>query len=412
MKVLICSLAYFPFVGGAEIAVKEITDRISGISATSRQTRGGLDLSVNSRSPREKPRGEFYRKAKGEPASGWDFEMITVSLDGKQKAVEQLGKVKVYRLGRGKLAKYLFPFIALAKARKLHRQNNYDVVWAIMANQAGLAALRFKKKFPSVKYLLTLQEGDSLKRIWSRTWFMRFVYKQIYQKADFIQPISSYLARRAEKYGFTKQMEIVPNGVDLSNFTREFAPEELLAFKKKLNLEPQDRVVTTISRLVHKNGIDILIKAVKDLDVKVLIIGSGHLETKLKSLAQEIGVRDKILFTGYISQEKLPQYLKISDVFVRTSRSEGLGSAFLEAMAAGVPVIGTGIGGIPDFLKEGKTGLFAELGNPSDLSNKIQLLLNDKDLSRCLANNGRNLVLEHYDWNEIAKRMEMIFQKL
>ncbi|MFA6215978.1 MAG: glycosyltransferase family 4 protein, partial [Patescibacteria group bacterium] len=186
MKVLIISLAYLPFVGGAELAVKEITDRISDISA------------------------------KGGSASGWDFDLVTVNLSGREKEVEKIGNVKIHRIGQGKLAKYSFPLAGFKKAAELHRQNKYDVIWAVMANQAGLAALKFKKQFPEVKYLLTLQEGDSLKRIWSRTWFMRRAYKQIYRQADCIQSISTFLADRAKKYGFEGKLEIVPNGVDLT----------------------------------------------------------------------------------------------------------------------------------------------------------------------------------------------------
>lgn len=372
MKVLIFSLAYLPFIGGAELAIKEITDRISDI----------------------------------------DFEMLTVDLDGKQKKIEKVGKIKVYRLGKGRLAKYLFPSLAFRKAKILQQQNNYDAIWAIMANQAGWAALKFKKEFPNIKYLLTLQEGDSLLRIWSRTWFIRPVYRQIYKKADFIQSISSFLTKRAKKYGYQGRIENVPNGVDLENFKRDFSKQEVAEFRKNLGLSQEDKVIATISRLVHKNGIDTLIKAVKDLPVKVLIIGSGKLEIRLKTLAQEIGVRDKVLFVGYISQKDLPPYLKITKVFVRTSRSEGLGSAFLEAMAAGVPVIGTCIGGIPDFLKDKETGLFAEVGNPGDLAAKIKFLLDNEELRKKLIDNGKSLVSKDYDWQFIAQRLRHIFQIL
>ncbi|MAF13925.1 MAG: hypothetical protein CMI53_03460 [Parcubacteria group bacterium] len=372
MKVLIISLAYIPFIGGAELAVKEITDRISDIN----------------------------------------FDMITVNLDGKRQTVEHVGNIRVHRLGRGRLAKYFFPFIAFKKAAELHQEQNYDAVWAIMANQAGLAALKFKTKFPKTKYLLTLQEGDSLKRIWSRTWFMRSLYKRVYKKADFIQPISSFLEKRASKYGYHGKMSVVPNGVDLDKFEKNFSQEELQQFRRELGLANQDKVVITTSRLVYKNGVDNLIKAVKDLEVKVLILGSGKLEIKLKSLAQEIGVKDKILFLGHIDQKDLPKYLKISDIYVRPSRSEGLGSAFLESMAAGVPVIGTPVGGIPDFLVDKENGLFCEVDNPSDLAGKISILLTDDDLRQKLSTNGRNLVLQKYDWGSVAKKMEEIFRNL
>jgi len=372
MKVLIISLAYLPFVGGAELAVKEITDRIPGV----------------------------------------EFDMVTTNLDGKQKEKEIIGKINVYRFGRGLLSKYLFPFQAYRKALELHQQKKYDLVWAMMANQSGLVAVKLKKKFPELKYLLTLQEGDSLLRIWSRTWFMRRAYKNIYWRADFIQPISNFLAQRAKKIGYTGKIEIIPNGVNLTNFAKEFDQKYIDDFRRELGLKEDEKVITTISRLVYKNGIDTLIKAIKDLPIKVLIIGTGRLETKLKALAQELGVKHKVLFIGYVNQLDLPRYLKVSDIFVRTSRSEGLGSAFLESMASGVPIIGTRVGGIPDFLKEGETGLAVDVGNPRDLALKIKEYLDDKVLYEKIKNNGRALVLKNYDWQPITEKMERIIKSL
>jgi len=372
MKVLITSLAYLPFVGGAELAVKEITDRIADC----------------------------------------EFDLITVNLDGRQRAFERIGRINVYRLGRGKFGKYLFPFSGYKKACELQAQNHYDAVWAIMANQAGILAWRLKRKFPAVKYLLTLQEGDSWWQIWVRTFLIRPIYKQIYRRADFIQPISQFLARRAKALGYRGKLAVIPNGVDLVNFTKEFEAEDLSAFKKELGIAPDDKVVATISRLVRKNGIDTLIKAAKDLPIKILIIGCGKLETKLKALAQEIGVKDKILFIGYVNQRDLPRYLKISDVFVRTSRSEGLGTAFLEAMAAGVPVIGTPVGGITDFLRDEETGLLAEVGNPRDLARQIQKYLAQPALYEKIKANGVKMVMDKYDWRPIAEKVRQIFNEI
>ncbi|MFA6322575.1 MAG: glycosyltransferase family 4 protein [Candidatus Buchananbacteria bacterium] len=372
MKVLIISLAYLPFVGGAELAVKDITDRISDI----------------------------------------DFDLVTVNLDGRQPEQEKIGRVNVYRVGHSFLSKYFFPIIGYQKADALLQENKYDVVWAIMANQSGIIASRLKKNNPELKYFLTLQEGDSLLRIWSRTWFMRPLYKNIYRRADFIQAISNFLAQRAKKYGFSKSMEIIPNGVNLTNFAKEFSDETMAELKKDLGISQDEKVVTTISRLVYKNGIDTLIKAIKDLPIKVMIIGCGRLETNLKALAQEIGVKHKVLFIGYVNQRDLPRYLKVSDIFVRTSRSEGLGSAFLESMAAGVPVIGTKIGGIPDFLQANKTGLFAEVGNPRDLALKIKQYLDEPKLYETIKNNGRDLVMKNYDWQPIAEKIKSIFYQL
>ena len=178
MRILILATAYIPHVGGAEVAVKEITKRLE------RQ-----------------------------------FEMITVRLKKADAAEEQVGNIKVYRLGfgLGRIDKYFFPFRAARLANKLHRQNHYDVVWSIMASWSGFAALFFCKN-SSVKFLLTLQEGDDLRVPVRKSLMVHHWFKQIFQRADYIQCISSYLADWAKKMGATCPIEVVPNGVDLEKY--------------------------------------------------------------------------------------------------------------------------------------------------------------------------------------------------
>ena len=345
----------------------------------------------------------------GNSDDNWEFDMVTVNLDGRQPQTEKIGKINVHRIGKGFFAKYFFPFSGYKKACELHQKNNYDAVWAIMANQAGLAASKFKKKFPQAKYFLTLQEGDSLKSIWLRTWFIRPLYKSIYKRADRIQAISNFLKSRAIKYGYLGPIEVIPNGVDLERFGRDFSQEELNGLREEIGLEAGDKVLVSASRLVKKNGLDILIKSIKDLEVKLLILGTGRSESKLKAVARELGLDKKVLFFGHIGHDELPRYLKISDVFVRPSRSEGLGSAFLEAMAAGLPVIATPVGGIPDFLKDGETGLFCEVNNPRDLREKVQLILNDDSLRQKIIANSRELIAGKYSWTSVADAMKKFF---
>ena len=124
-KILIFSTAYLPLVGGAEIAVKELTDRLAGFPAQ------GACL-----------------PARQEPVSGWDFELITARIKRQLTAQEKIGRVMVYRVGLGyKLDKFLLPILGLIKAIKLNGRNNYQIIWSIMASQASVAAGFFKKFF-------------------------------------------------------------------------------------------------------------------------------------------------------------------------------------------------------------------------------------------------------------------------
>mgnify|MGYP001603730379 FL=1 len=237
-------------------------------------------------------------------------------------------------------------------------------------------------------------------------------------KADCVQCISNYLADWARSMGKKDCIEIVPNGVDLSNLKSKISNLK--------NADKNPKIIITTSRLVPKNGVDILIEAVSVLkkeglsgEIQCQILGSGPDEEKLKDLARILGVQDEIIFLGHIDPEAVYDYLANADIFVRPSRSEGLGSSFLEAMGMGLPVIGTSVGGIPDFLKDpaevgedNATGLFCKVNDPKDLADKIRVLINDESLAQKIAWNGRNLVINEYSWDKIADKMKNIFYKL
>jgi len=370
-RILIFSMTYLPFVGGAEMAVKEITDRLND----------------------------------------FNFDLITTRFDRKLPKFEKIGNLNIYRVGSGWLLdKYLFPWLAYFKAKKLHQKNNYQIVQAIMAFYAGLAALFFKWKYPQVKYLLTMQSGDSDFFIWLRTWFWYPLYRQIYTKPDYIQAISHFLLARAQKYGYRGEGEIVPNGVDIEKFKKQDS-QIIQGLKSELDIKPEEKVILTVSRLVKKNGVDDLIKAGKLLDFpfKMIIIGKGPEERKLKRLAKKI--KDKVIFLGHIQYDNLPKYYSIADVFVRPSLSEGFGNVFLEALACGLPIIGTATGGSAvHILFENKAGLYCEVNNPKHIAKQIKMSVSN-DMSKSVQN-GQKMIQEGYTWDGIALRMDKIFQKL
>ncbi len=377
MKALIFSVAYHPFVGGAEIAVKEITDRISDI----------------------------------------EFHMVTVNIDGRQKNQEKIGNVLVHRvsagfLGHGYIGRLFFPFTGALKALALHRDHKFDITWSIMANYAGFAALFFKFVKPQVPFVLTLQEGDPISYIKRHVWFVYPLFVQIFRRADRIQTISNYLADFARSMGARAPIEVIPNGVDVSIFDRDYPADELESLKNKYGgKNPEDIFLITTSRLVVKNGIADVIKALEILpsNIKFLVLGVGLLESSLRKLAQVCGVSDRVIFVGQVSYSEILKFLKISDIFIRPSLSEGMGNSFIEAMAAGLPVIATRVGGIPDFLFEGQTGISCEVKSPKSIAEKVQMLVSDANLRANLISNAKKMVRERYDWELIASQMKDVF---
>ena len=179
-------------------------------------------------------------------------------------------------------------------------------------------------------------------------------------------------------------------------------------------MKREDKVVITTSRLVKKNGIGDLIEAMQYLpeQVKLLIIGSGPLLKNLQLTTYNLQLKNRVRFLGHIPHEQLPPYLWASDMFVRPSLSEGMGNSFVEAMAAGLPVVATPVGGIPDFLKDEDTGLFCEVGNPRSIAEQIKLLLSDDGLRSRIIRNASEMVRERYEWNGITEQMKTVFKGL
>lgn len=375
-RVLIFSTAYFPFVGGAEVAVKEITDRL------------GAD---------------------------YEFVLVTARLRADLPLKERIGSVDVHRIGRGSWSdKFLLAMRGAAYARALGK---FDIVWGIMASYGGLTALRYKKSHTRTKFLLTLQEGDSRAHIYSRVWWWWPYFTQIFKRADKIQAISSYLADWAREMGAKHSVDMVPNGVDVAHFS---APDELarehacVEVRKQYDIPLKSPLVISISRLVSKNGIADLIRAMKFLpeDAHLMIVGEGALFQSLHTLVQTEGLKKRVIFAGTVNHKELPKYLWASDVFCRPSLSEGLGNVFLEAMAAGVPVVAPQVGGIKDFLIDGETGFVCASGNPENIALALRRALSDLAARTHVIEEARALVREKYDWQNVSRQMKFIFDAL
>ena len=384
-KILIFSTSYLPFVGGAEVAIKEITDRISGV----------------------------------------DFDIITSRFDFKLPKNEKIGNVNVYRVGFGfkTLDKLLLPFWGAIKTISLNNKNNYKYYFCVMVTFASGAAyisnIISSKKVPII---LNLQEGDSEEHFQNR-WFglINLSWKLALKRSSLVVAISSYLAERAKKFGYKGDIKIIPNGVDIEKFSifnSQFSKEERQKIRKEIGLEEKDIGLITTSRLVLKNGVGDVIKALPKLpkNIKFVIFGEGYLEKELKELAIKLNVSNRIIFKGFVEHPVLNKYLKASDIFIRTSRSEGQGISFLEAMACKLPVIATPVGGIVDFLHDpffeddtdNQTGYFCQPENPESIAEAVKRVMGDLQ-KNSVVENAYNMVKEKYDWDLIAREMNEVF---
>ncbi len=391
-KILIFSLVYYPqYVGGAEIAIKEITDRI------------GKDQT--------------------------EFHMITLRRSSLEHTEGNVGDIQVHRIGwpffKGDIVshhpfvlvvhKILYPILAFLKAMYIHKKYNFSGTWSVMANYSGFAGIFFKIFHPHIPLILSLQEGDSEKHLKYR-WagLIALSWKLTLRKADYILAISNFLLQRGKKIGFTGEGYVIPNGVDITRYSQEMHSEERNNIRHNIGLQPGDVGLITSSRLNTKNAIADVIQALPLLpgNVKFVVCGTGELERDLKSLSNKLNVQDRVFFLGHVPHAQVFSYLKASDIFIRPSLSEGMGNSFIEAMAARIPVIATPVGGIPDFLFDDpadihaakRTGYLTQPQSPQDIANTVQRVLQDANKNTVI-NNAYEMVRETYDWNTIAAKI-------
>jgi glycosyltransferase involved in cell wall biosynthesis len=401
-KILIFSLAYYPkHIGGAEVAIKEITDRLS---------------------PDE-----------------YEFHLVCNRYDNTLPRTEQIGNVLVHRIGFTKknptmadlrklplhLNKILYQWQAFRVAKSLHKIHHFDAAWAMMAHSTGVPAGKFKKAFPEVKYILTLQEGDPPEYIEHKMKIFGRAFDEAFTRADVVQVISTFLGKWAKRKGFLGEPVLIPNAVNTAHFAQEYSIDQLREVRREFGYGDDDVLLVTTSRLVHKNAVDDVVRAIALLPqhVKFMVFGTGPDEEKLKSLITTLVISERVQLRGQISHAEMPKYLKACNIFIRPSRSEGMGNSLVEAMAAELPVIATQEGGIADFLfdakrnsDKGTTGWAVDADSPEQIRDAVLDIIASPQRTRDVVARAKAMTLEKYDWNLIAKRIDTdvfmpLFQK-
>lgn len=387
-KVLIFSLAYYPnFVSGAEAAIKEITDRIS--------------------------------------PSDIEFHLITLLFDRAQAREELIGNVHVHRVGLGGayLSKILFIPLSALTARELDRKRHFGALWAMMTYM--LLPVVFSRILGvRARHILTLQDGDPYEKVFERWRVKPFLPLLDYgfRTAAVIQPISTYLATWPDRRGSASPIELIHNGANPRDLADSVPAGEIEAVKNRLGKKPGDVFLVNTARLVYQKGNDDTIRALPLLpgNVHLLLVGSGEDEAKLKKLAENLKVSDRVIFTGQVDRSEVTKYRRAADIFVGPSRSEGLGSAFLSAMASRLPVVATQEGGLADFLFDAKrnpdkptTGFAVDKNSPAQIAAAVKEILSDPGRVKKVTETARVMVAEKYNWDAIARDMrEKVFGRV
>ncbi len=175
-------------------------------------------------------------------------------------------------------------------------------------------------------------------------------------------------------------------------------------------------VVLFVGRLSHEKKVDTLVRAFHRIaqvleDAQLVLVGGGPERRRLEQLCAELGIRDRVVFTGAIPRGEVIRYLAAADMFVLPSMMEGLPKALLEAMAMGKPIVATRAPGITEVVGHGREALLVEVGDVDGLANAILTVLTDEELARRLASNARRTFERYYSYERLYPKLGPLMEK-
>ncbi|MEM2293943.1 MAG: glycosyltransferase family 4 protein [Candidatus Aenigmatarchaeota archaeon] len=267
---------------------------------------------------------------------------------------------------------FLFPLIAKLKQSK-----------QTLAIHGGIF---YEYKIPISKLIVKM----------GRNWFKKVIV---------LNDFSRDLTKKA--LGFKEEkIVVIPNGVEL----------EAIDKVKPLNLLGEPKILY-VGRLVKIKGVDVLLQSfsvfIRKFPQAILyIVGDGPLRSSLEKLAEKLGIREKVVFKGFIPPPFVWRYYKSVDVVVLPSYMENFSITLLEAMASKVPIIASDAPGNVSILKDGENGLLFPRGNWEELNTRMINIISDNNLRRRIIANGYQLVRDRYDWKKIAVKYHETFQSL
>ncbi|TAL12089.1 MAG: glycosyltransferase family 1 protein [Nitrospirae bacterium] len=244
------------------------------------------------------------------------------------------------------------------------------------------------------------------------SWVIRLVERVLAQMTDRIVTLTDRGAREHVQYRIAGPAKFVtiPSGIVLS--TIRSVRVDPVVKRKELGLPEKGPVIGTVGRLVPIKGHEWLLRAAPRVlaefpHATVVLIGDGPLMGALRQLAEELGVGRRVLFLG--ERQDVPECLAACDLFAFPSLNEGMGRALIEAMAAGLPVVATDVGGIPDIVVDGESGALVPPKDPAALADAILALLRDPERRRACGEAAKRRVDDRFDVTAMVRAIERLY---
>ena len=191
-----------------------------------------------------------------------------------------------------------------------------------------------------------------------------------------------------------KMIRVVPSGV-----ITDPASDGSSGLRAEFGVGNQNTVLLSVAHLTPEKGHEILLEAMKLVvermpSARLIILGEGERQKSLEVLADQIGQGNEVIFAGFRSD--VSDFYDLADVYVSSSLAEGLGSSILDALAAGVPVVATAVGGIPEYIDNGKTGLLVPAADPQALARAVIDQIQNPEQARAMAHRGKEIIRQRF----------------
>ena len=348
---------------------------------------------------------------------GHEIDVFTTSVNSKD-SVEKHENITIYRYGTNfRVLTSNISFRMLIKPIKYDvniAHEHFDIPHGLFAG------LRYAKK-KNVPLVVTYH-GDWVEsyggviRKMGVAFHNKYLVDKLLSYADvIISPSEYYITGSRFLRKYRDKIVVIPNGINLEGFNVRYSKKEC---REKLGLPLGKKILLYFGYLSPYKGPDVLVKAmtkiIKDVpDAELVFAGKGVMREELEMLSKDLGIEKNVKFAGFVEERLKPLYYKAADVFClpSTMSTESFGIVNLEAMACGVPIVASKIGGVPDVVKDGENGLLAPPKDSDALADAIIYLLENDEVREKMGKSGREKVKD-YSWGRIAEETERVYKRV
>ena len=348
----------------------------------------------------------FKNMSTGLLEKGADVSLVELGTNNPPVWLKDLPEVKYFSLNATKRSQYP---AAIPRLRKLLESEEVDVLQAHLF-YAGLISVCTKPLKRRTKFAIMRHHTSVVRMLGSP--IHAYLDRWMARRADHLLTVSN----AARDYmrdvdNIDRQIEVVYLGFDFSRF----APNEnaRVSFRKEMGFDADDVVIGYVGNFAPGKGHLQLVEAFSEIaaavpNAKLLFIGRGELK-EVSDALKRLSLSEKVFFGGW--QDDVSRCLNAMDVFVQPSLSEAFSQVLIEAMGVGLPVVATDVGGANEVIVDGENGFLIEPGDPGAIAARVISLLNDVELSRCIAAKGQATVLERFTVQHMVDQQFKLYEE-